>query len=195
MPIPNPSPATELSPCRTYYSPLYISEDNPVEPPDDEFSHTFELLNLLNEAEVVGNRRETIIASSYTTTDNEDSGTTIVDNGDHTYTYSGLHTIESFPNITMTFRTDFVNNEDMTIVGWPPSDSRAKDMYQVALDSRGARTYEISITWTVQTETYNGSVWEVTDSGTDYSYTWYKEAQNKVGHYFAILLENYLSEE
>jgi len=190
MPTPNPDPSVELSPCRTYYSPTYISEPNS---PNDEFSHVFSL-TLENQSEVAGNIRETITTSSYTTTDSEDSGTSIVDNGDHTYTYSGIHTIESFPNITMTFRTDFINNVDETITGWPPSDERAKDVHNVSLDSRNERTYSISFTWNVQTETYSGSEWEITDSGTDYSYTWYKDAVNKIGHYFGTLLGNYLNE-
>ena len=195
MPTPSPDPSVELSPCRTYYSPLYISADNyndPEDVPDDGFSHTFSL-NLENESEVSGNIRETITASSYTTTDTEDSGTSVVDNEDHTYTYSGIHTIESFPNISMTFRTDFINDVDETITGWPPTDSRAKDMHNVSLDSRNERTYSVSITWTVQTETYNGSEWEITDSGTNYSYTWYKDAVNKIGHHFATLLGDYFN--
>jgi hypothetical protein len=92
----------------------------------------------------------------------------------------------------MTFRTDFENDIDETIVGWPPTDSRAKDMHNVSLDSRNERTYSVSITWTVQTETYDGSEWEITNSGTNYSYTWYKDAVNKIGHHFATLLGDYL---
>lgn len=195
MPTPNPDPSVELSPCRTYHSPTYISAENyedPADIPNDEFTHAFSL-TLENQSEVAGNIRETITASSYTTTDNEDSGTAIVDDGDHTYTYSGIHTIESFPNINMTFRTDFINDVDETITGWPPSDERAKNVHNVSLDSRNERTYSVSITWTVKTETYSGSAWEITDSGTNYSYTWYKDAVNKIGHYFATLLGNYLN--
>lgn len=193
--MPNPDPSIELDPCRTYYSPSYISTDdydNPADVPNDSFLHTFSV-TLVNEAEEPGAIRETITASSYTYTDTEDSGTSIVDNGDHTYTYSGIYTIESFPNISMTFRTDFEKNTDETITGWPPSDIRAKDMHNISLDSRNERTYSISITWNIQTETYNGSEWEITDSGTNYSYVWYKDAVNKTGHFFATLLGDYLN--
>tara|TARA_R110002050_G_scaffold297949_1_gene460223 strand:+ start:498 stop:1091 length:594 start_codon:yes stop_codon:yes gene_type:complete len=195
MPTPNPDPSVELSPCRTYYSPTYIPAENYADPanrPNDEFTHTISL-TLENQSEVAGNIRETITASSYTTTDSEDSGTSIVDNGDHTYTYSGIYTIESFPNISMTFRTDFTNNTNKTITGWPPSDARAKDMHSVSLDPRTERTYDITITWTVQTETYSGTEWTVTNSGTNHSYIWRKDAGNKIGHYFSTLLGNYLN--
>jgi hypothetical protein len=202
MPTPNPDPNEELSLCRTYYSPSYISADNynnPEDIPNDEFSHTFSL-TLEDQPEADGNIRETIIGSSYNTTDTEDSGTSFIDNGDHTYTYSGLYTIDSFPNIKMTFRTDFVNNTEKTIVGWPPSDPRAKDMNNISLDSRDSRTYSISITWIIQTETYQiepppstaEPEWVITDTS-NYSKTWYKDAGNKVGHYFSTILGEYFN--
>jgi hypothetical protein len=195
MATPNPNPGQELAPCRTYYTPQYLNVedyDDPADMPNDSFSHTFSI-TLVNEPEGVGAIRETILSSSFTTNDTDDEGTSIVDNGDHTYTYAGMYTIDSFPNISMTFRTDFENNIDETIVGWPPSDPRAKDMFNVSLDPRDSRTYEVSITWNIQTETYDGSEWEITDTGTDHSYTWIKDASNKPGHYFGTLLGDYFS--
>lgn len=93
---------------------------------------------------------ETVEDSSIVSTTDSDSGTTLVDNGDDTYTYSGLFSFDSFPNVTMTFR-DFSADpaSDITITGWPPADDRAKDMHTVALDSRDAQTYAITIAWKI----------------------------------------------
>lgn len=195
MSTPNPNPGQELAPCRTHYAPQYLNVedyDSPGDMPNDSFSHTFSI-TLVNEPEVVGSIRETILSSSFTTNDT-DGGTSITDNGDHTYTYEGIYTIDSFPNVSMTFRTDFKNKTDETIVGWPPSDPRAKDMHTFSLDPRDSRTYGISIVWNIQTETYNGSEWEVTNAGTDHSYTWIKDAINKTGLIFGSELNKFMKD-
>lgn len=163
---------------------------------------------------------ETVEDSSIVSTTDSDSGTTLVDNGDDTYTYSGLFSFDSFPNVTMTFR-DFSADpaSDITITGWPPSDDRAKDMHTVALDSRDARTYTITIAWKISAtlevvtppedpddpDAESTSAF-INQTSAPYSYdatldkyvrtdtyTFYKDAVNRTGELFAAVLGSYFN--
>ena len=173
--------AIDLGECRTGYV-------------DDTFSHI-----LSYETDAIPPITETVV-DSFVTTNDEDSGTTLVDNGDHTYTYSGNFTISSFSNITMKFR-EFENLTDITLTGWPPSDDRAKDMHLFNLDPRDARTYEIVITYKVRG--FESGI-PITDApyiyDSDYGFnvrtitrTYLKDAVNRTGEQFASILRDYFN--
>ena len=137
-----PIPILDLGECRTGYD-------------DDTFAHLLEWRTENVDPLIV----ETIEASRIVTNEDIDTGTTLSDNGDFTYSYSGSFTIESFPNVSMEFRDFETESDTVTITGWPPSDERAKDMFNFSLDPRDARTYEITIEWKISaTEETSGGV-------------------------------------
>ena len=141
-----PIPILDLGECRTGYD-------------DDTFAHLLEWRTENVDPLIV----ETIEASRIVTNEDIDTGTTLSDNGDFTYSYSGSFTIESFPNVSMEFRDFETESDTVTITGWPPSDERAKDMFNFSLDPRDARTYEITIEWKISaTEETSGGVPPVT---------------------------------
>ena len=178
-----PIPTLDLGECRTGYS-------------DDIFSHTLEWGSDNTDPLLI----ETVEESTIISNGDSDSGTRLVDNGDYSYTYLGNYTVESFPNVDMTFR-DFSTNEDITISGWPPSDERAKDMHEFNLDPLDAKTYEITISWKISAE-LNGvpqtsSPYEYDEDLEKYvrtdTFTFYKDAVNRTGEQFGISLTEYFN--
>lgn len=172
----------DLGECRTGYE-------------DDTFSHILDY-----ESDQTSPIVETVVSSEIISIGFEDSGTSLVDNGNNTYTYSGNFTVESFPLVTMKFR-EFVNLTDITITGWPPSDDRAKDMHEFNLDPRDARTNEIIIRYKVSAT--NGGI-PITTSPYNYDseldeyvrvvdFCYSKDAVNRTGEQFAELLGDYLN--
>lgn len=191
-------PILDLGECRTGYD-------------DDTFAHLLEWGTENVDPLIV----ETAEASGIVTNEDIDTGTTLSDNGDFTYLYSGNFTIESFPNVSMEFRDFETESDTVTITGWPPSDERAKDMFNFSLDPRDAQTYEITIEWKISaTEETSGGTPPVTsiepiignhstgnyvyDSGlnkhvrTD-TFTFYIDAVNRTGEQFALLLGGYFN--
>jgi hypothetical protein len=172
----------DLGQCRTGYI-------------DDTFSHTLGYIT-----DVTPPNTETVVFSEIISNLDDDSGTTLIDNGNHSYTYSGNYTIDSFPLVIMKFR-DFDTLNDITITGWPPSDDRVKDMHEFNLDPRDARTYEIVIRYKLTgtdgtlpktTSPYNydpelGLYIRVVD------YKYLKDAVNKTGEQFAVELSSYFN--
>ena len=193
-----PVPILDLDQCRTGYD-------------DDTFNHLLEWGTENVDPLIV----ETIEASGIVLNEDTDTGTTLSDNGNFTYSYSGNFTIESFPNVTMEFRDFETESDTVTITGWPPSDERAKDMFNFSLDPRDARTYEITIEWKISaTEEVTlldppGTSIEpiignhstgnyVYDSGlnkyvrTD-TFTWMIDAVNRTGEQFGVTLSEYMN--
>jgi len=193
-----PIPILDLGECRTGYD-------------DDTFNHLIEWGTENVDPLIV----ETIEASGIVTNEDIDTGTTLSDNGDFTYQYTGNFTIESFPNVSMEFRDFETESDTVTITGWPPSDERAKDMFNFSLDPRDAQTYEITIEWKISaTEETSGGVPPVTsiepiignhstgnyiyDSDLDKyvrtdTFTFYIDAVNRTGEQFALLLGGYFN--
>ena len=193
-----PIPILDLGECRTGYD-------------DDTFAHHLEWGTENVDPLIV----ETIEASGIVTNEDIDTGTTLSDNGDFTYQYTGNFTIESFPNVSMEFRDFETESDTVTITGWPPSDERAKDMFNFSLDPRDAQTYEITIEWKISaTEETSGGVPPVTsiepiignhstgnyiyDSDLDKyvrtdTFTFYIDAVNRTGEQFALLLGGYFN--
>lgn len=191
-------PILDLGECRTGYD-------------DDTFAHLLEWGTENVDPLIV----ETIEASGIVTNEDVDTGTTLSDNGDFTYSYSGNFTIESFPNVSMEFRDFETESDTVTITGWPPSDERAKDMFNFSLDPRDARTYEITIEWKISaTAETSGGVPPVTsiepiignhstgnyiyDSDLDKyvrtdTFTFYIDAVNRTGEQFGVKLLEYMN--
>jgi len=191
-----PIPQLDLGECRTGYD-------------DDTFNHLLEWSTENVDPLIV----ETIESSEIVTNEDIDSGTKLSDNGNFTYSYSGNFTIESFPNVTMEFRDFETESDTVTIIGWPPSDPRAKDMFRFNLDPRDARTYKITIAWKISaTEETSGGVPPVTsiepiignhstgnyvyDSNLDKyvrtdTFTFYIDAVNRTGEQFGVILAEY----
>lgn len=186
-----PIPQLDLGECRTGYT-SDITDDGS----DDSFSH-----NLIWGSDNTNPLLIETVEDSYIVSNTDiDSGTSLVDNGDNTYTYSGIFSEESFPNVSMTFR-DFTTNEDVTITGWPPSDERAKDMYRFSLDPLDAKTYEITISWKISAildEEEQTTSPYVYDEGLDKyvrtdTFTFYKDAVNRTGQIFGEVLGEYFN--
>tara|TARA_R110000803_G_scaffold41971_2_gene90105 strand:- start:1944 stop:2534 length:591 start_codon:yes stop_codon:yes gene_type:complete len=193
-----PIPILDLGECRTGYI-------------DDAFNHLIEWGTENVDPLIV----ETIEASGIVTNEDIDTGTTLSDNGDFTYQYTGNFTTESFPNVSMEFRDFETESDTVTITGWPPSDERAKDMFNFSLDPRDARTYEITIEWkisateevvvlvppssTIEPIIGNHSTGNyVYDSNLDKyvrtdTFTFYIDAVNRTGEQFASLLGEYFN--
>lgn len=132
------------------------------------------------------------------------SGISFTDNEDFTYTLSGLFDIDVFPNVSMTFR-DFEKEEDVTITGWPPSDSRAKDMYQFNLDPRTEKDFSVTVEYKVSALSADSPIGPVTQSPYFYDssldkyirtieYVFTKTASNKTGELFGSRLTDYLAQ-
>ncbi len=178
-----PIPTLDLGECRTGYS-------------DDIFSHKLEWgSDNVNPLLI-----ETIESSTIISNNDNDSGTQLVDNEDHSYTYFGNFTIESFPNVTMSFK-DFDTSEDITITGWPPSNDKAKDMFEFSLDPRDARTLEIVIEWKISAELdgvpETSSPYEYDSTLDKYvrtdTFTFYIDAVNRTGEQFGLILTEYMN--
>ena len=193
-----PTPILDLDQCRTGYD-------------DDTFNHLLEWGTDNVDPLIV----ETIEASGIVSNEDIDSGTSLADNGDFTYQYTGNFTIESFPNVTMEFRDFETESDTVTITGWPPSDERAKDMFNFSLDPRDAQTYEITIEWkisatqevvvlvppssTIEPIIGNHSTGNyVYDSDLDKyvrtdTFTWMIDAVNRTGEQFGVTLSEYMN--
>jgi hypothetical protein len=192
-----PIPIKDLGECRTGYI-------------DDTFAHSLEWSTENIDPLIV----ETIEASRIVTNEDTDTGTTLSYNGNFTYRYTGNFTIESFPNVTMEFRDFETESDTVTITGWPPSDERAKDMFNFSLDPRDARTYKITIEWkisateevvlvppssTIEPIIGNHSTGNyVYDSDLDKyvrtdTFTWMIDAVNRTGEQFGVTLAEYMN--
>lgn len=193
-----PIPILDLGECRTGYD-------------DDTFNHLIEWGTENVDPLIV----ETIEASGIVTNEDIDTGTKLSDNGDFTYLYSGNFTIESFPNVSMEFRDFETESDTVTITGWPPSDERAKDMFNFSLDPRDAQTYEITIEWKISATQEEvvisppGSTIEpiignhstgnyVYDSDLDKyvrtdTFIFYIDAVNRTGEQFGVTLSEYMN--
>lgn len=188
----------DLGSCRTGYT-SDVTDDGS----DDTFNHLIEWGSDNTDPLFV----ETIEQSFVVSNSDIDSGTSLIDNGDFTYNYSGMYTIDSFPNVSMKFR-DFETSQDIGITGWPPSDDRAKDMFEFNLDPRDANTYEIVITWKisailvseiplVEDEQQVNPPYFYDESLDQYvrtnTFTFYKDAVNRTGEQFGKILGEYFS--
>ena len=189
-----PDKVIDLGECRTGYT-SDITDDGS----DDTFNHVLQWESTNTNPNIV----ETVVDSEVVLNQDYDSGTSLVDNGNNTFTYSGMFGVETFPNVSMTFRTDFVNNVDKTIIGWPPSDPRAKDVYSFSLDPTGTKNINIGIEFKVKA-TNNGvpitTSPYVYDSELDEyvrtdKFIYIKEAINKTGLIFGSELNKFINGE
>jgi len=189
-----PDKVIDLGECRTGYT-SDITDDGS----DDTFNHVLQWESTNTNPNIV----ETVVDSEVVLNQDSDSGTSLVDNGNNTFTYSGMFGVETFPNVSMTFRTDFVNDIDKTITGWPPSDPRAKDVYSFSLDPTGTKNINIWIEFKVKA-TNNGipitTSPYVYDSELDEyvrtdKFVYIKEAINKTGLIFGSELNKFIKGE
>ena len=120
-----------------------------------------------------------------------------------------------FQTCRWSLETSKPESDTVTVTGWPPSDERAKDIFNFSLDPRDARTYEITIEWKISATQEEvvisppGSTIEpiignhstgnyVYDSDLDKyvrtdTFTFYIDAVNRTGEQFGVTLSEYMN--